>query len=162
MIKAFKIFKDKPIRLLIIGEGEQRAFLNTLIADLGLEKQVVLLGLKSRQEISAYLNRSDVFVLASRGETFGVVYIEALLAGLPVIATKCGGPEDFVNDTNGLLMECEDVKGLEKALLSMYEKMDDYDGNKISSDCLQRFSPHAVAFALMAVYRQILNANEGN
>ncbi|MFQ7742975.1 MAG: glycosyltransferase [Odoribacter splanchnicus] len=162
LIKAFKIFKDRPIRLLIIGEGEQRAFLNTLIADLGLEKQVVLLGLKSRQEISAYLNGSDVFILASRGETFGVVYIEALLAGLPVIATKCGGPEDFVNDTNGLLIECEDVKGLEDALLRMYEKIDDYDGNKISSDCLQRFSPHAVASALMTVYRQILNANEGN
>ena len=136
--------------------------MNTLIADLGLEKQVVLLGLKSRQEISAYLNGSDVFILASRGETFGVVYIEALLAGLPVIATKCGGPEDFVNDTNGLLIECEDVKGLEDALLRMYEKIDDYDGNKISSDCLQRFSPHAVASALMTVYRQILNANEGN
>lgn len=162
LISAFKIFKGKQVQLLIIGEGEQHLALNTLITDLGLEKQVVLLGLKTRQEISEYFNRSDAFVLASRGETFGVVYIEALLTGLPVIATKCNGPEDFVNDTNGLLIECEDIKGLENALLRMYEKIDDYDGNKISSDCLRQFSPHSIASALMTVYRQILNVNEGN
>ena len=50
----------------------------------------------SRDEIGQIMQKSDVFVLASREETFGLVYIEAMLAGLPVIATSCGGPEEFV------------------------------------------------------------------
>lgn len=50
------------------------------------------------------LPQADAFVLASRRETFGVVYIEAMAAGLPVIATACGGPEDFVREEDGFLI----------------------------------------------------------
>lgn len=160
LIKAFKIFKEKNVQLLIIGEGGQHSTLESLIEELGFRKQIFLLGLKNRQEISDYLNASDVFVLASRGETFGVVYIEAMLAGLPVIATKCGGPEGFVDDSNGLLIDCEDVKSLESALLKMYETIGHYDREQIVSDCLRRFSPQSISSQLITLYKKVLNGKE--
>ena len=58
-------------------------------------------------EIVKVYEECDCFVLPSAGETFGVVYVEAMAAGLPVIATRCGGPEDFVNEDNGILIISE-------------------------------------------------------
>lgn len=160
LIKAFNVFKGQRIQLLIIGEGKERPELESLIKSLKLEEQVFLLGLKNRREVSDYLNQSDAFVLASRGETFGVVYIEAMLVGLPVIATKCGGPESFVNENNGLLVNCDDVEELKRALQQMYETYNHFDKKQIAMDCLRKYSPQSVASQLITVYKQILDGKE--
>ena len=73
-------------------------------------------------EVSSILAHADIFVLASRKETFGIVYVEAMAKGLPVIATKCGGPEEFVNKENGILVPVDNVEELSKAMLLMYKE----------------------------------------
>ena len=80
----------------------------------GLNSNVYLLGRKGKKEIGSILCNSDVFVLPSRSETFGVVYVEAMMMGLPVIATVCGGPEEFVQKTDGLLVPCDESNYLLK------------------------------------------------
>ena len=99
----------------------------------------------------------DAFVLASRSETFGVVYIEALRSGLPVIATKCGGPEDFINETNGMLVPVNNIISLTGALQRMVVNIDKYNRKSISDDCLYKFAPDTIANQLFQIYTQIIN-----
>lgn len=155
LLSAFKGMKSKYPQLYIIGSGERKKDITNLISNLQIEDRVKLLGLKSIGEISTILNKSDAFVLASRGETFGVVYIEAMLAGLPVIATRCGGPEDFVDETNGLFVDINNVEALTKAMDKMCEEYEKYDSKVISNNCLQKFSPSEISNQLKNIYKEI-------
>ena len=146
---------DKNVSLLIIGDGNERKNIEKQIRDFALTYQIKLLGQLPREAVQHIISASFVFVLASRTETFGVVYIEAMAAGLPVIATKCGGPEDFINDTNGLLVDVNDIGGLKTALIDMYQNFEKYDMREISEITKKQFSPEAIAKKLTKVYKSI-------
>jgi len=81
-----------------------------------IQKKVNFLGLISNDHVHAEMKSADAFVLSSHYETFGVVLIEALACGKPIIATSCGGPECIVNKKNGLLITPRDI---EKLVLAM-------------------------------------------
>ena len=118
MIEAFHQANfNNDVYLYIIGEGHLHPNLQKMINTFGLNEQIKLLGMMNRNEIGQIMQKSDAFVLASRVETFGVVYIEAMLAGLPVIATACGGPEEFVDEDNGILIPVDNVELLAKAMI---------------------------------------------
>jgi glycosyltransferase involved in cell wall biosynthesis len=155
-ISAFgKAFKGKEdVYLKIFGEGPERDALQKLIQELGLEKQVVLAGVKSRNDIAEELNKSDCFVLASQSETFGVAYIEALATGTPVIATKCGGPETFITADNGILVNVDDEQGLEKSMVYMYADRERYIPAAISEETIKLFGPANVASQIVEVYKK--------
>ena len=144
---------DKTVSLLIIGEGDERRYLEKRIEELMLTEQIKLLGLLPRKKIEEYLSTSSAFVLASRSESFGVVYIEAMATGLPVIATRCGGPEYFVNETNGLLVETDNIEELKRALIYMYQNVEKYDAKKISEQTKELFSPETIAKKLTEIYK---------
>lgn len=110
-----------------------------MIAEYKLTEQIFLMGLRDRKEIAKRMHESDCFVLASKLETFGVAYIEALAAGLPVIATNCGGPEEFVHKDNGILIEVNDAQGLTDAMLKMYNESDKFDREKFQKKWLINF-----------------------
>lgn len=103
------------------------------------------------------MRHSNAFVLASRTETFGVVYIEALSQGLPIIATRCGGPESIVTSDNGLLVPIENIPELTKALLTLYENHVNYDPVRLRQDCLQQFGSRAIAQHLIGTFQKVLN-----
>lgn len=157
-IKAFRnvvnIFPD--CQLQIIGNGEQLDNLKRLVHQMHLENNVIFLGEKHRQEINNIYKEANAFVLASRRETFGVVYIEAMSAGLPVIATTCGGPEDFVNDENGLLVPVDNVQALSEAMISMVKTISKYNCNKISEFSKKMFSPDIIAERLLNIYNDCM------
>lgn len=161
LIKAFyEADFNSSIELKIIGDGPELNSLQNQINYLELNNQVKLLGFLNRNEISKAMQDSDVFVLASRSETFGVVFIEAMAAGLPVIATKCGGPEDFINKSNGLLVPVDDVRSLADALQEIYNSIDKYDRKSISNECRLKFSPNNIASQLTKVYSDLLEDNK--
>jgi glycosyltransferase involved in cell wall biosynthesis len=110
----------------------------------------------NREQVRDYLQQVDVFVLPSLYETFGVVIIEALASGKPVIATKCGGPECVVTDLNGLLVPRNDVESLADALVKMKECLKLYDPSLIRQDCIDRFSAKEVTKQLEIIYQEIL------
>lgn len=146
--------------LLIIGDGDEKDNLQKQADSLSLNNNVHFLGRKNKVEIANILHGSDVFVLASRSETFGVVYIEAMMMGVPVIATVCGGPEEFVQETDGLLVPTEDVDALVDALKYMFENYQSYDGAKIAEDCKKRFSPKVIASKLVSVFENVIEENK--
>ena len=159
LINAFnKAFaNDNNVFLNIVGDGIERDYLQSLINQYDINDRVRLLGQKSRAELCNIIRESDAFVLASRSETFGVVYVEAMACGLPVIATLCGGPEDFVNDDNGVLIPVDDIDALANAMIDMCSNIDKYDGKSISKECYDKFSPKSIANEIIRYYDKVLN-----
>lgn len=157
MIEAFAKFgKEKSDwELNIIGDGVSRKSLQRQISRLGLTEHIHLLGKMHKSKIVNILNSSDVFVLSSRAETFSVASIEALACGLPVIATRCGGPEEFMNDNNGLLVPINDADALAKGIEYMYEHYRDYDRQAIADDCKARFSAEVIAKQLTEIFEDV-------
>ena len=91
-------FLPKSISLIVIGKGEEGPKLQKLANDLGVSSRVKFLGYVDYSEIPKYFSICDIFVRPSRSEGFGNSFIEAMAAGLPVIATPVGGIPDFLDD----------------------------------------------------------------
>lgn len=155
LIEAFARVKENA-KLYIIGDGPEKARLKSLISDLQLEGQVELLGQLDRSDINKIYQKSHVFILPSQSETFGVSYIEAMYAGLPVIATRCGGPESFVNKSNGILVPVNHVEDLAEAMRKIRQNYSDYNTKQISEKSIAQFSPDVIACEIIKVYSGIL------
>lgn len=156
IIKAFATkFKGKNIELYIGGDGEAKNYLKQLCIKLGVENQVVFLGALSRKHVNYYMNFCDVFVLSSEYETFGVVLIEALSCGKPIVSTKCGGPNDIINNQNGILVKCNDINSFGEAMQFIKSNYNKYNKNFIKEDCYKRFSKQSVLKQLDKIYESI-------
>ena len=105
LIETIKILKKNlNIKLLVLGEGEDKSKLETQIRDFNLEKNIFLLDRK--ENVSDYLNASDVFILASLWEGLPIALLEAMACGLPVVATNVGGISEIIKDgVSGFLVE---------------------------------------------------------
>lgn len=162
LVKAFKLtdLKEKGCSLSIVGEGKERQILEQIIKELDLSSSVSLLGRKTKKEIVELLFESNAFVLSSKNETFGVACIEALSQGLPAIATRCGGPEEFITDNNGMLVQSDDVNALASAMLEMYENYSRYDRQAIAEDCRRRFSPEVIARQLSGIFEEVMKEHD--
>lgn len=158
-IEAFyDAFKgEKDIKLDIFGKGPKRKELEEIISKHGIGGQVRLRGMCAREEIASSLREADCFVLASQTETFGVAYIEALAMGVPVIATKCGGPEVFVNEGNGILINKDNKDELIQAMKYMYNNKDKFNSHKIAISTKEKFSSENVARQIMDIYEEVLD-----
>lgn len=152
LIKAFAKIKDSTAELLIIGEGPEKEALKELSQAEGVASRVRFLGRIPREEIAAVYATCSAFALASRAETFGVSYIEAMAKGIPAIATPCGGPEHFMNDTCGLLVDVDDVAALTRAMDSVEEHIGDYSPEAIREYVRSRFSGEVIAKQLEKIF----------
>ena len=157
LVEAFGLCQfSENVYLDIVGEGEERQLIENKIKQYNVEKQVNLLGVKTPEKVNDLLCNSDCFVLSSRLETFAIVVIEAMAKGLPVIATKCGGPETFVRPEDGLLVEKENAQELAKAMKYMMNHHQDYDSEEIRQHCYDNFSQDVIADKIINVYNQVL------
>ena len=136
LIEAFnKAFADdKSVKLTIYGDGFLRKPLIKRVEELGIQDQVFLPGSTKREKISEGYNNADMFCLYSYSETFGLAYLEALSAGLPVVSSKCEGPEHLINEENGILVDRFNIDKLADALKYMHDNIEKYDRKKISED----------------------------
>ncbi|HLW15270.1 MAG TPA: N-acetyl-alpha-D-glucosaminyl L-malate synthase BshA [Flavobacteriaceae bacterium] len=109
VIKVFdKIQKELPAKLIIIGEGPDKLKAEELCAEKGIEDKVIFLG--NSLEINEILSFSDLFILSSEKESFGLSALEAMASGVPVISTNAGGlPEVNVDGVSGYLSAIGDV-----------------------------------------------------
>lgn len=144
------------LRLNIGGSGQEETNLKRQARQLGIAHAVTFLGALQPEAVLDLMRNSDAFVLASRTETFGVVYIEALSQGLPVIATRCGGAESIVSDGNGYLVPVDDDDGLADALIKMYEHHSDFEPARLRENCLNEFGENAVIGRLIGIFRQAI------
>lgn len=107
--------KESPALLRIAGDGPERGTLEALAEELGVKNRVEFLG--TRRDISALIADSDCLILPSRREGFGLVLVEALASGIPVIASALPSLWNIVrNGENGLLVPPDDVSALQTAM----------------------------------------------
>ena len=146
---------DGTVELRVGGDGPERVRLHEAARSLGVADQVVWLGALDRAAVREEMLAADAFVLSSRLETFGVVVIEALACGLPVIATRSGGPECAVGNGDGLLVAVGDVEALGQAMAHMKDDIASFDADAIRSRCAARFSETALLSKLETVYARV-------
>lgn len=158
LINAFaKAFKNiDNVELIIAGDGALKEELLTLIDRLNLNNKVSLIGLIDREEVVKQLDACSVFVLPSHYETFGVVLIEALSRGVPVISTYCGGPECIVNESNGVLVQPKNVEELAQAMLKMYHEHDNYNKEQLRNDVIEQYGKEAFYKRIMEIYNTLI------
>jgi glycosyltransferase involved in cell wall biosynthesis len=114
------------------------------------------LGLIAPEKVPQLLSEIDVMVVSSHYETFGVVAAEALTAGVPVIATRCGGPECIVQEGDGLLVPPKQPLVLGQAMQQLGEELSSYNRRGIADRAKDRFSGPAVAARLTEEYDHVL------
>lgn len=158
LLEAFSNIKQEyaEIYLGIVGDGPLRKELEAYVEKNHLDDCVKFYGRLQRNEIAKLYELYDCFVLPSNSETFGVAYIEAMAAGLPVIASRCGGPEDFVDDNNGILIDVGNKEQLVAAMHFMINNKEKFDEYEIRNNVVEQFSPKTVSKQLMDIYDQIL------
>lgn len=124
LIKSFSTVnkKYKNSVLDIVGDGEIKGELIELAEKEGVKNNVNFVGEVPHSEIVEYYQKSDIFILPSLSEGLSMVTLEAMACGLPVIATKCGGPEEFVKDgKGGYLIPAKNSYQLTKVIIKLIE-----------------------------------------
>ena len=154
VLEAMKQLKleHTHFKLIIIGDGPDSRVLKEKINVLDIETQVSFVGRLAQQEVQDYLLKADCLIVNSNYETFSMVTIEAILTGVPVIASRCGGPEQFVNAKNGLLIPKRDKKSLVNAMKEMYQNRSQYKPNVVRSSVKENYSLDRVEDQLNEIY----------
>jgi len=164
LIRAFALVLEQVVglnlELVIGGDGEERETLQNLVNTLELNNYVQFLGSLTRSQVKQEITQSSMFVVSSKYETFGVVVVEALALGKPVVSTQCGGPESIINKDVGVLVENDSVSELAKGILHVSTHLNDYDADTLRTYCLENFSEKAVINKLTNIYHEYGNLNE--
>ena len=148
------IRERKNILCVIVGAGKVRTALERQIRSLGLEDYILLAGGKPHDEIPLWMNACDLFVLPSLRESFGVVQIEAMACGKPVVATRNGGSEEVViSDKYGLLVEPVDPDGLAEKILVALDR--EWDREAILAYA-ERFTWENIVKEITTIYQGVL------
>lgn len=127
LVQAASLLKSRGLnfRLLIAGDNTNNlaASLVNLVEKLGLEQQITFLGYQD--DVPCFLNSLDVFVLSSVSEGFSLATVQALCCGLPVVATRCGGPEEILRGSQaGSLVPVNDPTAMADALEALISNAD--------------------------------------
>jgi glycosyltransferase involved in cell wall biosynthesis len=156
LIRAFaRAFgRQNDVRLEIAGDGPEEKGLRALAAEMDVAQTISFLGRLTRPNVLDALVRCHALVLPSSYETFGVVLIEALATGRPVIATACGGPNCIVEPEDGLLVPPDDEAALANALERHYQMSGAYDPARLRARALARFGSDRLVHDLLPLYQQ--------
>ncbi len=164
LLDAMKLIheRDEPGRLQLVGGGyfrstrlmEQR--LKAYADSLKLGTRVAFVGSRPQAEVARLMARAAVVVLPSRMEAFGAVLAEALACGTPVVATRCGGPEDFVTDEVGRLVPVGDPEALADALVEVLRDRARFDPQTLRGYALDRFAWPRIVDAWLDAYERAL------
>ena len=168
-LRALAVLRQsgRAATLTIVGDGPERAALETLAGDLGIAEATTFTGVLSPHEVGDWYARSDALLLPAvtdwKGEQegFGMVLVEAMRAGLPVVASRSGGIADVVrDDETGVLVPERDVAALAAAITRLIDSpsLARRLGDAGQAAVRQRFAPEAIARVFDEVYRRAVGA----
>jgi glycosyltransferase involved in cell wall biosynthesis len=160
IIKALAIIRDKKIdnfQFIVVGEGTAVKQLKNLADSLKLTERIKFVGAINREMVIDYYQIADVFAFSSTSETFGMVIIEALASGLPVLAVKAPGAVDIIrNGFNGILVE-DDISQFAEQLRNLIQNKE--LRQKLSLNALQNvqhYSTDTVTDQILDLYNKLI------
>lgn len=165
LLQAFaKVYGEHPnLRLVLIGDGPAKPGLETLASELGIADRVTFTGALPFEDIPRYLKAADLFAFASMTETQGLVTIEAMAAGLPVVAVNGPGTRDIIeHGKQGFLVENDAdalARGLNR-LLSDSQKIKRFSNNALKK--AKTFDVNQLGKQLVGVYEQAIQDKKEN
>ncbi|MGH8550253.1 MAG: glycosyltransferase [Methylococcales bacterium] len=155
LIRAFaEVRKCQEIKLVILGDGPERENLSRLVAAHGLKEDVLFPGFVDNPW--SFMAQAKLLVLTSKLEGFGNVIVESMAAGCPVIATRCGGPEDIIqNRRSGILVEQDatDIANAIQLLLSDLQLSASLVRNALLD--VEDYAPDKISTELQALLQQV-------
>jgi glycosyltransferase involved in cell wall biosynthesis len=154
LLKAVSMLENTKYKLHIGGDGKLLDHFKKLAAEAAIENNCRFYGEIARDEIPQFYSQLDLFILPSRYETFGIVLIEAMAGGVPVIATKCGGPEDIVTESTGVLVEKDNPEMLANVIRTMAGNLRSFNKETIRNYAREKFGEEAVAKEITELYRE--------
>lgn len=135
----YRVRRKIDARLLLVGDGPDRARVQELATQLGLSEQVTFLG--EQTDIAGILADADIFVLPSETESFGLSALEAMACGLPVVATNVGGiPEIVEHGKSGVLCPLGDLDALSEGVLRIAGSLESWE--RYSAGALEAVKPY--------------------
>lgn len=160
LLEALARVQRRDWHLDLVGDGVARQEYEDWAARLGLGDMVTFHGLQTKAEVARRMREADLLVVPSYWETFSVVAAEALVSGLPVVATRCGGPEELVSPDSGALVRPGDTAELATALIESLDK-EPGDWGAFAQRARERFGPEAVGARLHSIYRSVMAPTVG-
>tara|TARA_R110002124_G_scaffold287328_6_gene473017 strand:- start:7041 stop:8120 length:1080 start_codon:yes stop_codon:yes gene_type:complete len=158
LIEAFANLKDINLKLILVGDGNDRQFLESHISRLGLKSQIQITGFVSNPE--HYLAKADLFVLPSISEGFGIAVIEAMQLGIPCLCTNVGGIPEFMFDgINGWLFDPNNKTEFQnklKFILKMNKRLRNEIGERGKESVSECFTEERYIENIEKLYLKIL------
>jgi len=143
--------------LVLVGEGEDMQFIREYAGALKFDNDIlVFAGLKTSEEVAFLMQDSDCIVQFSNYESAGVVIQEALVSGIPVISSKVGIASDFIDSTNGILVDPQNELQLKNAILQFLNMAGTYNHQIIRTKAGENFSYGVIAKKFLEVYNDVL------
>lgn len=155
LLRALQALESTNHEVIIIGnliDPKSYKYLEQLKDELALSEQVKFILSLPREKVYKYIKNCDYFILPSLKEGFGIALIEALMFGKPVISTYSGGPEEIVNEDNGILVKPGNVEELKEAIKKMDSMYKEFDPNKLSMDIIKKFDMRNIIDKLINEY----------
>jgi L-malate glycosyltransferase len=140
----------------VVGDGPSLEDCRRRVEGAGLAAEVTFHGSRPKPEVAAMMRASDVFVLPSRFETQGVVLLEAMASGLPIVSTTAGAIPEVVSTRDGILVESGDAAALADALDRVLSGSAQFDRGDIVARARARYSLEAVGAQLVGIYDSVL------
>ena len=163
VIHVFKKIKETiPSKLLMVGDGPERANNEKLCRELGIVDDVRFLG--KQDAVEEILSVSDLFLMPSESESFGLAALEAMACKVPVVATNVGGiPELIVNGVTGFMSNVGDIDNMAKNALYILEDCDRLNTfKKAALNRAKKFELSLILPQYEAYYKQIIEASKSN
>jgi glycosyltransferase involved in cell wall biosynthesis len=151
---------NRPYKLIFVGEGPTRAVVEADVARAGLQSQIVFAG--NSREVEQILSKSHIFVLPSRWEGFPLTILEAMRAGLPVVASDVGGVREAVIDGHtGFLTRPGDLHHLQQNIDSLlrHSTLRGTLGSNGRRHFLKMFTQDKMLDRIRSIYHQIWTGN---
>ncbi len=158
VLEAMVLLRDAlpELRLVVVGGGVDERKLREMASAFNLDDRITFTGQLGPTDTLAHIARSGFLIVNSRFETFSVVTGEALMLGKPVIATRCGGPEAFIDGRNGFLIPKDNTAALAEAIRNMVAVHERFDPHAIRETVHGRYSPAVVGRQFFTIYERVL------
>ena len=160
LLKAVSLIKNMDLLVHIGGDGIYLDTFKKMSIELGVSEKCKFYGEILPSDLEYFYSNLDIFVLASRDETFGVVIVEAMSFGLPVIATKCGGPQEIVTKNTGILVEIENAAELAEAIANISDNLASYDKHLIREYAREKYGYEAFVNGISHIYQDVLDSEK--